>query len=228
MAFPSTPVNGQHHWTSDGREYIYTTSSATWDAVFSETLTNPKNNTTITSAPTATDDSTQGYIIGSLWVDPSTRDVFRLVDDTPGAAVWRYQDNSVSATPPASPLPGQSYYNTTDGFTYIYNGSAWVDITASGGSGITNNMAATVPPVVTDDTSAGYVVGSRWVDVTANRSYICVNSNTGAAVWREIGKQLFPPVAVDPLSPMVGDTWYNTATNLYKGFDTIVKTFTVV
>jgi hypothetical protein len=41
-------------------------------------------------APTATDDSTQGWVIGSFWIDKSVEpnEVYRAVDATEGSAVW--------------------------------------------------------------------------------------------------------------------------------------------
>ena len=46
-----------------------------------------------------------------------------------------------------------------------------------------SNFTATTAPTVNDDTTAGYSVGSRWVDVTGDESYICVDATVGAAVW---------------------------------------------
>jgi len=227
MSFPVAPTNNQKYLTSDGRIYIYSSANKTWDAVSSETLVNLKHNYAATGAPTVSDDSNAGYGLGSLWINPTTRDIYRLVDATPGAAVWRYQDNSVSATPPAAPLIGQLYYNSTDGFTYIYNGSAWVDITASTAT-VTNNMNAIVPPTAGDDAAGGYSVGSRWIVSATGAAYVCVNSSNGAAVWKIIGGDLFTPLAADPATPAAGDVWYNTTTNLYRGFDGVVKTFTIV
>lgn len=37
------------------------------------------------------------------------------------------------ATAPAGPVSGQVYYNTTDNLLYGYNGTAWVDLMATGG-----------------------------------------------------------------------------------------------
>ena len=44
---------------------------------------------------------------------------------------------------------------------------------------------ATVAPVVSDDNTAGYEVGSRWLNTTAGREYVCISASTGAAVWVE-------------------------------------------
>ena len=47
------------------------------------------------------------------------------------------------------------------------------------------NMAATAAPAVTDDVDLGYVVGSRWFDVTNDKEYVCLDNADGAAVWTE-------------------------------------------
>ena len=47
-----------------------------------------KNNNVATTAPSATDDESEGYSVGSVWVDTFTNNVYTLVDATDGAAVW--------------------------------------------------------------------------------------------------------------------------------------------
>lgn len=44
---------------------------------------------------------------------------------------------------------------------------------------------ATTAPTVNDDASAGYGVGSAWIDVTNDKAYTCVDATTGAAIWRD-------------------------------------------
>lgn len=44
---------------------------------------------------------------------------------------------------------------------------------------------ATSAPTVNADTNAGYSVGSRWFDVSANKEYVCLDASAGAAVWSE-------------------------------------------
>jgi hypothetical protein len=46
-----------------------------------------------------------------------------------------------------------------------------------------NNDIATSAPSVGNDSLQGYAVGSRWVDVTNNIAYICVDSTASAAIW---------------------------------------------
>jgi len=43
---------------------------------------------------------------------------------------------------------------------------------------------ATVAPAVTDDSGSGYAVGSKWLDVTADEAYECLDATSGAAVWK--------------------------------------------
>jgi len=50
-----------------------------------------------------------------------------------------------------------------------------------------NNDAATVAPAVTDDNTAGYSVNSQWTDTTADVTYFCLDTTTGAAVWQSVG-----------------------------------------
>ncbi len=47
------------------------------------------------------------------------------------------------------------------------------------------SLAATVAPTVTDDSAAGYSVGSRWFDVTNDRAYVLLDASATAAVWKE-------------------------------------------
>jgi len=50
-----------------------------------------------------------------------------------------------------------------------------------------NKFDATAAPTVNDDTSAGFSVGSTWIDVTNDKAYNCVDATAGAAIWNEAG-----------------------------------------
>lgn len=48
-----------------------------------------------------------------------------------------------------------------------------------------NNDGASAAPTVNDDSGDGYSVGSRWLDTTADKEYVCTDASSGAAVWVE-------------------------------------------
>lgn len=45
-------------------------------------------------------------------------------------------------------------------------------------------LDATAAPGVTDDGDSGYIIGSRWFDVTADNEYVMLDNTVGAAVWK--------------------------------------------
>ena len=51
------------------------------------------------------------------------------------------------------------------------------------GAGIQNNLSATTSPSVTDDSGAGYTIGSVWINTTSDEAFRCVDASSGAAVW---------------------------------------------
>jgi hypothetical protein len=48
---------------------------------------------------------------------------------------------------------------------------------------ILNNFSAASAPTVNDDSTAGYSVGSEWIDTTNDEAYKCVGASEGTAVW---------------------------------------------
>lgn len=58
-------------------------------------------------------------------------------------------------------------------------------LVATSGTAPKDNFAGTTAPVVSNDSTQGYSVGSRWVNTVADESYICVDASTGAAVWSQ-------------------------------------------
>lgn len=45
------------------------------------------------------------------------------------------------------------------------------------------NMVSASAPAVTDDANSGYIVGSSWLDTTAQKTYSCMAATVGAADW---------------------------------------------
>lgn len=50
-----------------------------------------------------------------------------------------------------------------------------------------SNGSATTAPSVTDDSTAGYSVGSRWYDTSGQVAYLCTDATSGAAAWTSQG-----------------------------------------
>jgi len=71
-----------------------------------------------------------------------------------------------------------------DDFAGTYGG-ALVRIGPGAYRAIRHNLSAIASPAAGDDDADGYAVGSLWVNVSADRAWICVDASTGAAVWAE-------------------------------------------
>ncbi len=52
---------------------------------------------------------------------------------------------------------------------------------------VLNKLDATTAPTANDDSGDGYAVNSVWIDLTADKAYICVDATLTAAVWVEVG-----------------------------------------
>lgn len=52
-------------------------------------------------------------------------------------------------------------------------------------SEIKYNLTATADPTTDDDVGDGYTVGSRWVNVTDDKEFVCLDATAAAAVWSE-------------------------------------------
>jgi hypothetical protein len=51
-------------------------------------------------------------------------------------------------------------------------------------------LDATQAPTVDNDIDEGYAVGSRWVDITNDKEYVCLDNSDGVAVWTETTKTI--------------------------------------
>jgi hypothetical protein len=59
------------------------------------------------------------------------------------------------------------------------------DVSLSNVEDLKVNLAASDAPDANDDTGSGYAVGSRWIDTTADKEYVCLDATSTAAVWTE-------------------------------------------
>jgi hypothetical protein len=50
-----------------------------------------------------------------------------------------------------------------------------------------HNFSASAAPGSTDDSAAGYAVGSMWIDTTGDKVYINYDATATAALWQEVG-----------------------------------------
>lgn len=72
----------------------------------------------------------------------------------------------------------------------VHDGSNWVNKSLTQVKDVLgikqNNYSATAAPTVNDDSDSGYSVGSKWIDITNDNVWHCVDATVGAAVW-ELG-----------------------------------------
>jgi len=78
-----------------------------------------------------------------------------------------------------SPPNALTIYNSDVGMYQVFSGIRWTSIPQY------VTVAATTAPGVGDDTDDGYVIGDRWLDVTADEEYVCLDVTAGAAVWKQ-------------------------------------------
>lgn len=50
---------------------------------------------------------------------------------------------------------------------------------------IKTNLGATTDPATTDDVGLGYAIGSRWVNTSTDKEFVCLDATDDAAVWKE-------------------------------------------
>jgi hypothetical protein len=145
-----------------------------------------------TAAPTASDDGTDGYSVGSIWIDVTNDTSWICVDTTTSAAVWLRTGQVSEFAKTAAPTASDDSYQVGAVWIDTTNDTAWicVDNTASTAVwlriGVLHKLDATAAPTDDDDSGDGYQVGSIWLDVTEDVAYICLDNTSTAAVWRPI------------------------------------------
>ncbi len=68
---------------------------------------------------------------------------------------------------------------------FSQSGKMIVNLSVEGTNIKQNKMDATADPGVGDDSDDGYAVGSRWLNVTTQHEFICLDATLGAAVWNK-------------------------------------------
>jgi len=156
-----------------------TAGAAIWNEV-------PHHNFNGAAVPTANDDVTTGYDVGSTWIYGTA--LYTCVIATAAAAVWIEVNTSHNAA--ADPTAND---DINDGFV---RGSTWINTTNSTiWHCIDNSVGAAVwqqvvkvhstneDPTVNDDIDQGYIPGSVWVNNATNVVHQCIDNSNGAAVW---------------------------------------------
>lgn len=127
-----------------------------------------KNAWAKTVAPTSGDDADDGYEHGSLWLDTTNHRLYICEVSTVAAAVWL--DLTDSIPPSAFGAAGDILVGTGVG-TYAAR---------------KNNDGATTAPTASDDNTAGYAIGSRWLDTTNSKEWVALSVGTGTASWLDL------------------------------------------
>jgi hypothetical protein len=209
--------------TTADKAYIATDTSGSvdWDLIHT-TL----DNLTATAAPTANEDSGDGYEVGSLWIDVTGDAAYYCVDSTVAAAVWLNLTAAGSSVTSGAGAPGSTpsavgdvYIDTTADTAYIAT-----DTTGSGDwdlvhtNAVLDNIGASVDPTVNEDSGDGYAVGSLWINTTLDKAFYCLDSTVAAAVWLSlaaVGSVVTSGVVPPATTPAaLGDVYIDTAANV--------------
>ena len=90
------------------------------NATANRTLTLPdsdvvinKDNLIATTAPTVSNDNTEGYGVGSTWIDITNDNVYKCVDSSTSAAVWKWLNDTGGSTSPEWALNAISAWDGT-------------------------------------------------------------------------------------------------------------------
>ena len=107
---------------------------------------------------------------------------------------------TISDTAPASPSAGQLWFQSTNGKTFVYYDSQWIEI---GGVGTGARM------VSSSSAPASPLEGSMWFDTDTAQTFVYYDSS-----WIEIGASGVTASVQDtaPASPVSGQIWFNSLT----------------
>jgi hypothetical protein len=110
---PTDDINSGYaigdHWINTVTQQIFQATDVSAGAAVWERIDGPLDNTTAIVDPDVDNDETEGYEVGSHWINTATGAVYVATDVTDGAAVWRSASN-----PGASPAinPGELMFGT--------------------------------------------------------------------------------------------------------------------
>lgn len=86
------------------------------------------------------------------------------------------------------PVPENTYYVSSDQKDALDNANSPTGAnpiaTMNDVSGA-DAVLKTTDPTVNDDANDGYLVGTRWINTTDDKAFVCLDNTVGAAVWTE-------------------------------------------
>lgn len=177
-----------------------------------------------TADPTSSDDSGDGYTVGTIWINTATNGVFIATSVVLTAAVWVRISNPLSPTiymftsnPTVNDdsadgyIIGDVWVNTSSDTIFMASevtvGAAiWRDVSTVGSGGGDAIIISTSNPTINDDTGDGYVVGQRWVNTATDQAYIAVDVTAGAAIWKLITATAANQLTADASDVLEGTT----------------------
>lgn len=122
------------------------------------------NNFSATTAPAVTDDSGDGYSIGSVWINTTTDNIYAATDVSVGAAVWKL-------------LNSLTQYTTIN---IVLDGGGSVIVTGIKAD-LVIDFACTIAGVTMLSDQSGAIQVDIWKDTYANFPPTNADSITGAA-----------------------------------------------
>ena len=139
--------------------------------------------------------------------DKRVRQILRLKDATDRSLKLSITESTIGTLPPLAQRAGAYFAFDENGDPIavtsietgttpvsIYMGTMFLAADASEALAILqiagiDNLVATGPPTANDDTTLGYSVGSRWVDITNDVIYLSVDDTDGAAIWQQVATE---------------------------------------
>jgi hypothetical protein len=163
--------------------------------------------------PIKTDDNTDGFVPGDLWINTGTGEVFTNRENGTDEAVWTGKSTRTEAEIGRDPLPSDNVdkgYKKDDIWTNTTTGDEFICIDPTVALWV--KTLAHTPPTKDDDTSHGYPGGYVWK--TPNCTWTSIDGSDGNAIWARYETR--NPDADNDINnecpSHVGDKWINANT----------------
>jgi len=112
-----------HHWLDTVTLRVYQALDVTLGAAIWERIDNLLYNVAAVTDPQATDDSTLGYEIGSIWFNTLVEESYICLDATASAAIWQLLPNTTASAGIGKDSPREIFYGNS---LIDYGGAAGV------------------------------------------------------------------------------------------------------